>query len=125
MPIRGSALFCDSLRREEGGKILVVGGYSHVLCCSEFPLDANFDCLVRMSGIEAQSKKLELILNHIGYDRDSSDFDISENDGPNITLAILGVPIKAASAGEFVVQVSVDGSEPVEVERLLVSIEGE
>lgn len=54
----GSAIFCDDVRREDNGKILMVGAYASEIIVSEFPATLILQCLIVVDADEANKLQL-------------------------------------------------------------------
>ena len=118
---RFSAIICDDIRLEANGKFFIIGAYLDNLGAFEFPVDDTFCCVFRAENLADSIKKISIIMRHIGFEHNEKEYDISDRGDSTIAMMLTQVPVRANQPGEFFVEVRVDGSDPIVVERLLVT----
>lgn len=54
------AILCDMVRREDSGKLIIIGVYDADIQTTAFPLKLEVSLLVRFSGVPAEEVKFEI-----------------------------------------------------------------
>ena len=106
------AVFCDDIRREESGKLILVGVYPKALSVEEFPntLELSLWVKINKSFQPPYSFKVEVIANEDILHTVEPTF--TEDDGSgSAQVLMIGMPVKLMRPGHIGVTVSGEGGE--------------
>lgn len=105
------AIVCDDIRREDTGKLILIGVYSNDIRCIEFPVQISLSFAI---GIHAQKpikvkSNIRMLVNGEQQHKLSGEMDVSSA-GAGIFVGPQ-MPVTFSSPGAYAIQVQVDDSD--------------
>lgn len=121
MPNNLRTVFCDDIRREDSGKLILVGVYMDDLVPSSVPSTFPLSLWLTFKSEEYDTGKLSIILNLPGGNQIKLDGTMDElPTDSNVHFIFGGVPIEIKESGHISVQLKFGEEEPVEAGSLIV-----
>lgn len=122
MPSKIHTVFCDDIRREDNGKMILIGVYMDDLVPSSIPLTFPLSLWVTFKSEEADAGKLSIILTLPGGKHVKMHADMEEMPaGSNVSFIFGGVPVEIREPGMITVQLQFADDEPIDAGSLIVT----
>ncbi|MFB2549985.1 hypothetical protein [Ensifer soli] len=117
--VTATVIFCDDVRTEDNGKLLLIGVYSANVEFFVSPAQTHLTTWVRFYGITAGEHTVALSgYYHVGSNKQylgTSKFSFEVMDGAlPLAVATRGMPLFASERGKLVVMAKVDSEEEFE-----------
>lgn len=121
MTIEFTAIFCDDIREETNGKLLLIGVYSGDLIPGVVPGSFPLSLMVKAHGLTGKHK-FEVTVTSPGDNQVTMGGDIDvPSEVRAFPLIFAGFPINLASYGEITADITLDDGEATRIGRLAVT----
>ena len=128
MSIKASAIFCDDIRIEQSGKLILIGVYSGAINVRDVT-EVELNCLVQMSGVSKGNHSLRVLCSLVDADGDKNtilngvaELEVEEGaDSGNFPIPPIRIPTER-SGQVVVLEVGVDDDELSEIATLQVRV---
>jgi hypothetical protein len=112
MTPRVHAIFCDDIRVETSGKLLVIGAYTSDLIARSLPTDLTLTIWVRVYGLPEGVHKNTLALTLNGEEVFSADGELVMGKDMFVVEAVAHAAFEAKGPGELAAWLHFPGEEP-------------
>lgn len=122
MNITVKSVLCDDIRREDNGKLLIIGAYDQNLGTERMPIQLRLSLWVSVNGLQGPKHDFSLVMRFPGGNDVRSE-GILALDIPNsqASLFFIGFPVQISEYGDIVGVLSFDGAKPIECIRMPVT----
>jgi len=121
MPIDVRTIFCDDIRREDNGKMMLIGVYADDLVPSAIPSSFLMSIWVSITGeaVEKGSLTVKLLLPGGGQVKMVGEIEELPAD-VTTSFTFVGFPVEIKDAGEIQVQLTFGDNKPIDAGKLTV-----
>ena len=121
MPIEARTVFCDDIRREDSGKMILIGVYAEDLIPGTIPSTFPLSFWIVVNGGKIDKGKLTISILQPGGNEFKLDGQIGEVPADaNTSLVFTGLPMQISEPGLIKVQLTFDNNKPIEAGSLIV-----
>lgn len=110
------AVFCDDIRREDNGKMLLIGVYTEGVAVVAFPAGFSISVWLKLTGLPLGDSALSfrLMVNGVQHLTGTAPFQITDATKP-LNLFFPGLPINIDRTGRVEVDMSLSNGQAVGV----------
>ncbi len=119
------AIFCDDIRQEHNGKVILIGIYQGALATPSFPLSVLIATYVDVRGLDEGTHRTKIVAEYVANGEVvqlatlESDVEVTDGDLPTI-LQGSGMNLSVEQPGVLNIWLSVDGDRPRIIDTLKV-----
>lgn len=121
MPIEARTVFCDDIRREDNGKMILIGVYADDLIPGAMPSAFPLSLWISIKGERIGSDRLTVTLSQPGGNQLKLNGQIGEvPEDASASLIFSGLPIEIKEPGLIAVTLALGDNDPIDAGSLLV-----
>lgn len=105
------AVICDDVRREDNGKSILIGVYSHDIIVAKLPATFSLASYIvgTVTGVDEAKFETRVKVNNEVMHSGRGTIRITSRDNPYFTLVSPALPLEIAEEGELVLDAKIEG----------------